>query len=405
MSHPEHPPIRSAPGAAQPPASTPWPAPATAPVDLRPPDAPRARHRPRPLVIAAAAAAAIAIVTAGLVAGTAARGGSPDATGSLPTVEAVADSSQVLSTSAIYAQVDPAIVDINTTVDGGAAAGTGMVLTSTGLVLTNNHVIAGATSIEVQIAGTGPTYSATVVGYDVTDDVAVIQLDDASGLATISVGDASALQVGDDVVAIGNTLGADGPHAVTTGTIAALDQTVTADTDIAGDAETLDGLIQSSAELQPGDSGGALVDSSGAVIGMNTIGTVSSRRFAASSAGDGYAIAIDDAMAIAQQIVDGESSATVHIGDRAILGIEVDGRTSGDGVTVSGVQDGGPAAAAGLRTGDTITAVDGTTVASLDDLQRALDGHAPGDRVAVTLTTSSGQSDTVTVTLVAGPPA
>jgi S1-C subfamily serine protease len=147
------------------------------------------------------------------------------------------------------------------------------------------------------------------------------------------------------------------------------------------------------------------VDSSGSVIGMNTIGTVSSRRFTASSTGDGYAIAIDDALAIAQQIVDGTSSATVHIGDRAILGIEVDGETSGNGVTVAGVRDDGPAADAGLQRGDTITAIDGTTIGSLDDLQQALDGHAPGDHVTVTRATANGQSDTVTVTLVAGPPA
>jgi S1-C subfamily serine protease len=355
-------------------------------------------------LIAAAAAAIAGIAAVGVVVGTAAPDGRTGPAG-LPSVAVVADSSATLSTSAIYDQVDPAIVDIDTTVDGGAAAGTGMVLTSTGLVLTNNHVIAGATSIDVRIAGTGPTYTAHVVGYDVTDDVAVIQLDDASGLATITVGDPGSLRVGDGVVAIGNALGAEGPHAVTAGTVAALDQTVTADTDIPGEAETLDGLIQSTATLQPGDSGGALVGSNGAVIGMNTIGTVSGRRFGASSAGGGYAIPIDDALTIARQIVAGQASATVHIGERAILGIQVGGEGDGSGVTVAGVQDDGPAAASGLREGDTITAIGDASVGTLADLQQALNDRAPGDRVAVTWTTSAGQSKTATVTLVAGPPA
>ena len=281
-----------------------------------------------------------------------------------------------------------------------------MVLTPSGLVLTNNHVIDGATAIRVQIGGTGPTYTAHVVGYDVTDDIAVIQLENASGLQTITAGNPSALQVGDAVVAIGNALGLAGPHAVTTGTIAALDQTITAGGDTPGSEETLHGVIQSTATLQPGDSGGALVNRSGQVVGMNSAALASRRRVTSSRSSVGYAIPIDKALAVAQQIIDGKSSSTVHIGARAILGVEIAQAANGtDSLVISGVQTGGPAAKAGIQTGDTITAVDGTTVASLDDLQSTLGSHAPGDQVKVSWTTAAGATHTATVTLAAGPPA
>jgi S1-C subfamily serine protease len=319
-----------------------------------------------------------------------------------PTLPAPTASGPVLDTDAIVARIDPAVVDITTSVDGGVAAGTGMVLSSSGLVLTNNHVIEGATSIDVQIAGTGPTYSAHVLGYAVTDDIAVIQLDDASGLATIAVGDSSDVQVGDDVVAIGNALGASGPHAVTTGTIQALDQTITAG-DESGSSQTLEGLIQSNAPLRPGDSGGALVNDAGQVIGMNSAAEASARRRVPTASTVGYAIPIDDALAVAQQIIDGESSATVHIGDRAILGIQV--REQPEGVLVVGVAEGSPAADAGLQSGDVVTDIDDTSIASMTDLQDALGSLVPGDQVRVGWTSPTAGPQSATVTLVAGPPA
>jgi S1-C subfamily serine protease len=391
--------------------TSPWPPPDTPAAHLPGPGSTGHRRRRRLLagvvaLLATTGVVATALVTrddvASVSSATAAPTAAPLTSAILPSVSS-ASTSAPLSTSVIYAKVDPAIVDITTTISGGAAAGTGMVLTADGLIMTNNHVIADATSIEVQIAGTGPRYSAHVVGYDVTDDVAIIKLDDASNLSTIAVGDSTKLELGDTVVAIGNALGAAGPHAVTSGTIDALAQTVTADTDIAGSSETLDGLIQSNAALQPGDSGGALVDSSGAVIGMNTIGTVSSGRRAVSSTGDGYAIAIDDALTIAREIVAGQASATVHIGDRAILGINVENGTNG-GVTIAEVVNGGPAAAAGMQASDTITAIDGTTITDATDLQAALGRCSPGQQVAVTWS-SAGKSTTATVELVAGPPA
>jgi S1-C subfamily serine protease len=328
----------------------------------------------------------------------------PSVVDPLPSVVDEPPSATPLDTDAIVALVDPAVVDITTTIDRGEAAGTGMVLTSSGVVLTNNHVIEGATSIRVQIAGSGPSYAAHVVGYDVVDDVAVLQLEDVSGLTTITTGDSAAAEVGDGVVTIGNALGAAGPHEVGVGSITALDQTITAN-DLTGDSESLSGLIQFDATIQPGDSGGPLVDSSGRVIGMNTAASVRGRRRLTSEAG--YAIPIASAIAIAQQIQDGSGSATVHIGDRAILGVEVTApRSLGqNGALVATVRADSPAAGAGIVSGDTIIAVDDITISTVDDLGTALFPHSPGDEVQVTWIDANGATRSATTQLIAGSPA
>ena len=374
-----------------------------------PPPAPTSR-RPR----AVAVAIALLLAAAGTGLGIRARdsGSSTSASGvvatapsgqPLPTVGSGAPAAPTLDTDAIVARVDPAVVDITTTVDGGRGAGTGMVLTASGLVLTNSHVIEGATRIQAQIGGTGPTRTARVVGYDVTRDVAVIQVEDVSGLTPIAVGDPSTLRVGDPVVAIGNALGAPGAHTVSEGRVEAVDETITAG-DVTGRAERLEGLIRVDASLQPGDSGGPLVNGSGQVIGMNTAASVGRRRSATSRVG--FAIPIDAALTIARQIQAGEGSATVHIGDRAILGVQVTptGASGAEGVRVVAVEDAGPAARAGIRPGDAIMAVDGTPVSSVDDLRATLDGHRPGDRVRVNWSSSGSPTRSAPVQLVAGPP-
>jgi S1-C subfamily serine protease len=321
----------------------------------------------------------------------------------LPTVAAAPQaSSTALDTNAIVALVDPAVVDITTRIVGGEAAGTGMVLTASGLVLTNNHVIDGATAISVQIAGSGPSYTAHVVGYDVADDIALIQIEDVSGLATITAGDSTTVAVGDRVVTIGNALGSAGPHGVSSGSVDALDQTITAN-DLTGDSESIGGLIQFDATIQPGDSGGPLVNDAGQVIGMNTAASVGNRRGLNSTAG--YAIPIAKALDIAQKIQDGTGSATVHIGDRAIMGVEIASSLDQTGARVAAVSAGSPAAAAGIVRGDTITAINGTTISSVDDVGVALFTHSPGDEVQVTWTDTGGTSHTATLQLIAGPPA
>ena len=306
---------------------------------------------------------------------------------------------------AMTAKVDPAVVDITTVVPDGEAAGTGMVLTSSGLVLTNNHVIENATTVNAQVDGTGRSYSATVLGYSITGDVALLQLKGASGLKTVTTGNSSTLSVGASIVAIGNTGDAGGTPSAVTGTITALDQTITA----GGDGElpeTLPGLIEMNAAIVPGDSGGPLVDSSGQVIGMDTAAAVSGGGFGIESGtGQGYAIGIDNALAIANQIRARQASTTVHIGPRAVLGVEVSDGVSPSGAYVGAVESASPAASAGISAGDTIVAVNGTTISSASDLSNALVNRKPGNSVTVGWIDSSGASHSVSVTLTAGPPA
>jgi S1-C subfamily serine protease len=285
------------------------------------------------------------------------------------------------------------VVDITTVLgyQNGEAAGTGMVLTADGEILTNNHVVEGATSITVTVLSTGQTYAATVVGTDPTDDVAVLQLTAASGLDTVQI-DSGTVAVGDAVTAVGNAGGATDSTSAAAGAVTALDQSITATDESGQHAEDLTGLIGIAADVQAGDSGGPLYDAQGEVAGMDTA--------ASSSGGQAYAIPIGTALSIAGQIVAGVGDATVHQGYPAFLGISV---LSTGGATVTGVVSGGPADQAGLTAGDVITAIDGTTTTSADDVSTALGGRSPGDSATVTWTDTTGQSRTATVTLASGP--
>src|SRR5215468_5804025 len=234
-----------------------------------------------------------------------------------------------LTTPQIAAKVDPGLVDIVTTLgyQGGKAAGTGMVLTSTGEVLTNNHVINGATSIKATDVGNGRTYTAKVVGYEKTHDVAVLQLQNASGLPTVTLS-SDGPQSGEKVIALGNALGKGGTPSVATGRITGLGQSITASDEGAADAERLTGMIGHNAPIQPGDSGGPLVNTEGEVIGMNTAASSSSGSGSPSPSGQAqtatqaFAIPITRASSIADQIEAGTPSSTVHIGATAFLGVE-----------------------------------------------------------------------------------
>jgi S1-C subfamily serine protease len=286
------------------------------------------------------------------------------------------------------------IVTINTVVDYGQAraAGTGMVLSSDGLVLTNHHVVDGSTQIEVTVETTGKTYQAEVVGTDASNDVAVLRLKDASNLTPATIDHDDNLKVGDTVTTVGNAEGR-GDLVQASGPVTALNQTISASTDGNGQGETLTGLIQANVDVVSGDSGGAMLDSQGEVVGMTT---------AASTGGPqvtGYAIDIDKAQSIADQIESGHASDTVHIGPSAFLGVQL----TGDGTTIAGTVNDSPAARAGLQAGDTVTEVDGTRVGSAEQLSTALGKHKPGDKVAITWTTADGSTRSATVTLVEGP--
>ena len=291
------------------------------------------------------------------------------------------------------------VVDITTTVDytAGQAAGTGMILTSDGEILTNNHVIDGATKITVTVLSTGRSYTAKVVGTSPTNDIAVLQLANASGLTTATLGDSSDVKVGDAVTGVGNA--GDGPGtSAAPGTVTALDQAITASDEGGSDAEHLTGLIQTDANIQAGDSGGPLYDASGEIVGINTAAQASAR---SGETVAGYAIPIDHALDVARQIRSGTDNATIHQGLPAFLGIQMS--QVGTGTTIAGVVDGSAAAGAGLSAGDTVTAIGGTSVASPSAITAAISAHNPGDRVKIAWTDSNGTSHTATVTLGEGP--
>jgi len=322
----------------------------------------------------------------------------------------IAASNSALTTTQIAAQTDPGLVDIVTTLglQGGEAAGTGQVLTSTGEVLTNNHVIDGATSIRVTDIGNGLTYQAKVVGYDQTRDIAVLQLQGASGLQTVTLGNSSSAAVGQKVVALGNAGGRGGSPSVAVGHITGLGASITASDGFSGASERLRGLIHHNAPIQPGDSGGPLVNTAGQVVGINT--AASSGFQFQSGRTQAFAIPINQALAVASQILAGHSSSTVHIGRTGLLGVQVQAGNAAvnglpAGAFVAGVVPGDPAAQAGITAGDVITSVDGHRVTSPAGLQAAMERHHPGDRVTVGWTDQSGQAHSATVTLVTGPAA
>ena len=312
-------------------------------------------------------------------------------------VAAVGTGAAFAATRASVPSIGTGVVVINTKLgfQSAAAAGTGMVLTSSGEVLTNNHVIAGATAIRVVVPGTKHAYTARVVGYDVKDDVAVLQLLDASHLKTVAIGSASTLKLGARVTAVGNANGT-GRLVSARGAVTGLNRTITVQSD-SGDPEQLNGLIETNAALRPGDSGGPLLNSAGRVVGIDTAAAGSNSPFTA-AVNDGYAIPIGRATTIARQIVAGRASANVHIGGTAFLGVQL------SGTTIAGVVSGGPAAAAGLEPGDVITAIAGTAVSDPTDIQTAVLAHKPGQRVAVAYLDRNGFSQMTTVTLGNGPP-
>ena len=298
------------------------------------------------------------------------------------------------------------VIETNLAYQGGAAAGSGMVLTPSGTVLTNNHVISGATTIRVVVPNTGHSYKATVVGYDKSGDVGVLRLEGASNLRTISVAKGTP-SVGQAVRAVGNA-GGTGSLTSAKGVVTGLNRSIVA-SDEQSAPERLTGLIETNAGVQPGDSGGPLLDSAGRVVGMDTAASASSA-FAANSS-DAYAIPIGKALTIVKQVLAGKASATVHIGPTAFLGIEVqsvdggfgDGGYATSGALIAGVVPGGPAASAGLTAGDVITAIDGRSVSSPDQVSPVILAKKPGAKVTVAYIDQYGNGSTTTVKLGTGP--
>jgi S1-C subfamily serine protease len=305
------------------------------------------------------------------------------------------------------APIGTGVVVIKTTLayQGASAAGTGMVLASSGEILTNNHVIRGATTINVLVPGTTRMYTAKVVGYDVTDDVAVLQAIGASNLKTVAAASSSKPAVGDAVTAVGNA-GGTGTLTSARGAITVLQKSIVV-SDGQGGTARLTGLIGTSAGVQPGDSGGPLLNSAGQVIGMDTAGSTEyvSRSTTATQA---YAIPIAKALSIAKQVESGRASTRVHIGKTPFLGIQVasdirGGGVSSAGAVVAGVVSGSPAASAGLSVGDVITAIDGHSISSSSSITSLILTKKPGAKVTISHTDQLGASHSTTVTLVSGP--
>jgi S1-C subfamily serine protease len=319
----------------------------------------------------------------------------------------------------VVAGSSAAIVDINTATSFGISdglrplgAGSGMILTSSGEVLTNNHVVEGASNIQVSIQGRSAPVPAQVIGVDPTDDVALLQLQGVSGLPTVKIGDSSALQVGDSVTAMGNAFGRGGPPTVTTGSVTALDRSIVArnpSNPRGVDAEHLTGVIQTDAEIHPGDSGGALIDASGEVVGIITAGPSSD---GANAPSVGFAIPTSTAMDIVTQMRSGQGSSSILLGERGFLGVSVGSLTRttaaqlgvqpGSGALVVGLLPNSPAKKAGMTAPAVILEIDGQTIGSIADLGPAIHAHTPGEQIQVRWVDQGG-SHSATVSLIAGP--
>ena len=328
-------------------------------------------------------------------------GEAPNSTGDNPTGGAAPNNGGTASSAAVAA-IDAATVDINalTAAHTGEVAGTGMIITSSGLVLTNNHVIDNTVNITAQIDGAGTTYKVNVIGYDASDDVALVQLVGASGLATVPIGDSDKVSIGDSLTVIGNALGKGGTPAVVTGIVSQLDQQITA-SDESGDTESLTGMLQVQADIEPGDSGGPEINAAGQVIGMTTAGSTSGNPNQETGATTGFAIPINKAMQIISEIRAG-SGPNIHIGNAAELGIQVGAATAtqtAPGAYVATVLPGTPAASLGMVPNDRIVKINDITITSSNDLHKAMEGFNSGQTVSLTWIDPDGTSHTAPLTL------
>jgi S1-C subfamily serine protease len=412
-------------------------------------------------------------------------------------------SQKAFDPSSVAAKVSPGLVDVNTVLgyENARAAGTGIVLTSDGEVLTNHHVVEGATSITVTDIGNGKTYTASVAGYDEQHDIAVLKLKDASGLQTAKTGNSDQVKLGDQVVGVGNAGGTGGTPSYAAGKVTGLNQAITATDENGQDPENLTNLIETDANIQAGDSGGPLVNANGEVIGVDVAGgngnnggqgrpgqaavrsgATATATLAAAGNGtgfgdgngtgfgdgsgngngfgdpfggngfgdgpgsqngsgdgsgngsgdgsgngsgdgsgngfgngqggsgngagttaEGYAIPINQALDIAQQIENGKSSDVVHIGASPMLGVSVVTSDGTTGAVVGDVLADGHADEAGIEAGDVITSFAGHTVDSPDTLSELLNKQHPGDKVEVGWVDQTGQTHKATIELITGP--
>jgi len=339
-----------------------------------------------------------------------------------------------LNATRLAAAVGPAVVNISTRLDalegGGRAAGTGMIVSRNGEIVTNNHVVQGADTVAVSIRGHG-THPAAVIGADPAADIAVLRVTGLSGLPAVRFGDSALVAVGNQVLAIGNALGLGGRPTVSQGIISATGRSITASDQTGSNPERLHGLLQTDAPIAPGNSGGPLVDAAGAVIGMDTAAASAT----AGGASLGFAIPANTIRTIAGEITAHKRLPGLVFGRRPFLGIEVVNSSQAaaaagpfggfgnpfgafgspfgpgpaattpggaHGVIVAAVDPASPAARAGITSGDVITTVDGHATPTTAALSRQISAHRPGQVVLLAVSTRHGDR-TVQVRLGPGP--
>ncbi len=308
-----------------------------------------------------------------------------------------------LNQARVEREVTPGLVDIRADLQYSdeVSYDTGIVLSADGLVLTSNNDIAGSTSVQATLAGSGRTYTARVLGYDATQDVALLQLEGAAHLPAVTLGNSGQVTTGMPVLALGNAQGQGGVTPAA-GIITALDRSISSGGGVQGlAAQNLRGIEQTSAQAGPGDDGGALADSDGHVIGMITTANTPSGQLSAT----GFAIPINTAMAIARQISNGQASSAVYLGEPGFLGVKMKTSTSRDpsGALVVSVIGGTAASRAGLAAGDVITGFNGLPVTTAASLGTLLDRYRSGDVISVSWTAIHGAAHTAKITLGNGP--
>ncbi len=364
------------------------------------PSQPQPRKRSRAGALTAGAAA-IAIVSAGIGGGVAVLAhpdhGLPGISASGAAPSRPAASVPAGSVEQVAAKVVPSVVKLEVNQGRSSEEGSGVILSTDGLILTNNHVVAGAADgpgAETKVVfANGNTTSFRVVGTDPGSDIAVVRAENVSGLTPIAIGSSADLVVGQDVVAIGSPLGLEG--TVTTGIISSLNRPVAAGGDAQNQNTVLD-AIQTDAAINPGNSGGALVNMNGELVGINSaIATMGADSGAAQggSIGLGFAIPVDQAKRIADELIQTGTAS------RASLGVQVGNDAGADGAKIVEVTAGGAAAAAGLPSGALVTKLDDRMIGSADALVAAVRSKAPGDKVTLTYQDGSGSAQTVEVTL------
>ncbi|WP_166649272.1 S1C family serine protease [Naumannella halotolerans] len=287
------------------------------------------------------------------------------------------------------------VVLIETELESGTGAGTGMVLSSDGTILTNYHVVDGSTEVQVTVADTGQTYEGTVLGSDESADVAVVKID-ATGLTPITVDD-DGTTLGEELTAVGNALGG-GELLQVSGELTGTDESIQVSDEATGGTKQLTGLLETDAAVVSGYSGGPMFDDEGEVIGISTAGSATNSQVSMRTGSDSYAVPIDEATEIADQILAGEEGNGVTIGPSGFLGIAVD--TSGQ---VAEIVEDSPAEDAGIEVGSEITSVNGTSIDSENSIGVVLGETEPGEQVRVRWTDASGESHSAEITLAESP--